>query len=366
VPFFLLLLAVAELPSGQVIESVKCAADPSQSYALYLPSRFAPDRVWPVIFAFDPGGRGRIPVERYQAAAEKYGYIVAGSNNSRNGSWAVSMTSAQAMMTDVAARFALHPQRIYTAGMSGGARVALGVGLGVPGIAGVIASSAGYPDSKPRKSAPFPLFGTAGTEDFNYLEMRRLDRELTTPHHLAIFDGGHVWLSSDLAIEAVEWMEIQAMKSGRKPREEAEIDQIYATRIAHEDSLAGLQSLVADFTGLKDMSAQAARVAALARDKRVRETLKKERDEETREERDLQEILGLETQLAVAEQRLSALGQLRSRWKHLAAAAAAPADSSDRRIARRVSRGLWMGARDRVQDTDYQKILADFRPQSVR
>ena len=224
-PLFLLLLAVADLPTGRLVESVKCAADPSQSYALYLPSRFSPDRVWPVIFAFDPGARGRIPVERYQAAAEKYGYIVAGSNNSRNGSWAVSMTSAQAMMTDVAARFALNPQRIYTAGMSGGARVALGVALGLPNIAGVIASSAGYPDSKPRKSVPFSLFGTAGTEDFNYLEMRHVDRELTTPHHLAIFEGGHVWLSSELATDAVEWMEIQAMKAGRKPRDEAEIDR---------------------------------------------------------------------------------------------------------------------------------------------
>jgi poly(3-hydroxybutyrate) depolymerase len=368
VPLFLLLLALADLPAGQLVESVKCADDPTQSYALYQPARISPDRVWPVIFAFDPGGRGRIPVERYQAAAEKYGYIVAGSNNSRNGSWAVSMSSAQAMMTDVARRFSLDPQRIYTAGMSGGSRVALGVALGVPNIAGVIASSAGFPDSKPRKSVPFPIFGTAGTEDFNYLEMRRLDRELTTPHHLAVFDGGHLWLSSDLAVEAVEWMELQAMKSARKPRDEVEIQQIYSKRAsaAGGENLAALQSLVADFTGLKDVSAQSAQAAALARDKRARNAAKKERAEEAREELELQEILGLESQLAVAEQRASALAQLRSRWKHLAAESAAPEDTPERRIARRVSRGLSMSARDRIQDPDYQKILAEYRPQSVR
>ena len=129
-PLFLLLLAVADLPAGQLVESV--SAPPTLRNRMRCTCRpgFRPDRVWPVIFAFDPGGRGRIPVERYQAAAEKYGYIVAGSNNSRNGSWAVSMTSAQAMMTDVAQRFSLDPQRIYTAGMSGGSRVALGVALG--------------------------------------------------------------------------------------------------------------------------------------------------------------------------------------------------------------------------------------------
>src|SRR5438093_557929 len=83
-----------------------------------------------------------------------------------------------------------------------GARVALGAALGSPQqIAGVIASSAGYPDGQFRKTLPFPIFATAGTEDFNHLEMRRLDAALTTPHHLAIFEGGHTWLSPDLAVE---------------------------------------------------------------------------------------------------------------------------------------------------------------------
>ena len=38
-----------------------------------------------MILAFDAGDVGGGGVERYQAAAEQYGYIVAGSNNSRNG-----------------------------------------------------------------------------------------------------------------------------------------------------------------------------------------------------------------------------------------------------------------------------------------
>src|SRR5262245_2339531 len=75
----------APLPAGRVVPDVKCAKDTSQSYALYLPSGYTPSRAWPVILGFDPGGRGTTPVERYQAAAEQYGYIVAGSNNSRNG-----------------------------------------------------------------------------------------------------------------------------------------------------------------------------------------------------------------------------------------------------------------------------------------
>src|SRR5262245_44345184 len=186
----------AELPPpGKIADDVKCVAEPSQSYALYVPSNYSPDRAWPVILAFDPGARGRIPVERYQAAAELYGYIVAGSNRSRNGSWSASEAAIRAMSQDVGARFSVNEKRVYTAGMSGGARVAMTVALGTNRIAGVIASSAGFPDSRPRKSVPFAIFGTAGTEDFNYLEMRQLDRALTSPHRVVIFEGGHTFLS---------------------------------------------------------------------------------------------------------------------------------------------------------------------------
>ena len=208
--------AVAGIPTGAIVENVRCEKDAEQGYALYLPAAYTGERAWPVILAFDPRARGRTPVERYQAAAEKYGYIVAGSNNSRNGSWEVSMKAATAMAADVDARFRVDPKRVYTAGMSGGARVAMGLALGSDLIAGVVASSAGYPDSRPRKTVPFVVFGTAGTEDFNYQEMRELDRTLNSPHRVAIFDGGHVWLSSELATEAVEWLELRWLRGARR------------------------------------------------------------------------------------------------------------------------------------------------------
>ena len=62
----------------------------------------------------------------------------------------------------------------------------MSVALSNKAIAGVIASSGGYPDSQPRSKVTFAVFGTAGTEDFNYIEMRMLDRKLTSPHHLAM------------------------------------------------------------------------------------------------------------------------------------------------------------------------------------
>jgi len=356
----------AGLPTGQIVPDVVCATDSSQSYALYLPGAYNEDRAWPVIFAFDPGGRGRVPVERYQAAAERYGFIVAGSNNSRNGS-AENGKAVVAMTGDVLSRFRADEHRVYLAGMSGGSRVALGVALGSPKdhVAGVIASSAGYPDGKLRKTLPFPIFATAGTEDFNHLEMRQLDRALSSPHRLAVFEGGHVWLSSELAIDAVEWMELQAMKSGLKPRDEREIDQMFAKRQAaadaskaDKDTFLALQAMADDFDRLKDVRAIAARAAELGRDKNVRAALKRDRDEDDREESMLDEIMMAEARLGAAD-RGDALQELRRRWKDLSDTAHAPDDSAARRRARRVLAGLSAGVT--TTDPDYLKIINQYR-----
>jgi len=50
-----------------------------------LRSSYTPQRNWPILYGFDPGGRGKQPVELFKDAAEKYGWIVVGSYNSRNG-----------------------------------------------------------------------------------------------------------------------------------------------------------------------------------------------------------------------------------------------------------------------------------------
>lgn len=244
--------------------------------------------------------------------------------------------------------------------MSGGSRVALAVGLSAPDIAGVMASSAGYPDNKPRKELTFPVFGTAGTEDFNYLEMRQMDRDLKTPHHLAIFEGGHMWLSAELATEAVEWMEIQAMKTGRKPLDRAEVDSIFAARVAKdEDSYAAVKAIAEDFAGLEDVAAYITRAAALAADKRVRDGMKQDRERENTEMRTSQVILGEEARLADSSQRNDALKQLRQRWKSLAETANGPTDTPERRMARRVLSGMSMSVT--TKDPEYLAIIREYR-----
>jgi len=205
--------------------------------------------------------------------------------------------------------------------------------------------------------------------DFNHLELRKLDRALKSPHHLTIFEGGHGWLSSDLAVEAIEWMEIQAMKSGRQQKDDALLEKIFAKRVAQlaaesgdPAALLALEGLVSDFEGLKDVSEYATRVAALRRQKAVFEALKKERSEEQREERMITELATLENDLGAAEKRGSSLAQLKDLLSNLSRQSNAPEDSSTRRMARRVLRGTIVGSVERVKDPEYQKVLDALRP----
>ena len=359
-------LRAQDLPLGVVIDDVKCAADPSQSYALYLPSTYSTNRQWGLLIGFHPGGRGRAIVEKYKAAAEQYGYVVAASNNSRNGPWEVSVAAVKALVPDLGTRFAVDPQRVYLTGHSGGARVAMHVALANKSIAGVIASSGGYPDSQPRSKVSFAVFGTAGIDDFNYIELRMLDRKLTSPHRLAIFPGGHTLPPDDVALEAVEWMEIQAMQAGRRPRDEALIDRLLEkrrTRIVASTGVEAvhlLEGLVADFKGLRDISTEEKRAKDLSKEPEVRKALARERADDDREAELIGELVALEAALADAQRRTESLGTLRAHLTKLAQQANASEESVERSRARRLLRTIASGAASRVQDREYLALIEKY------
>lgn len=224
-------LTTGELPKGHIVDGVVCAHDPNHSYAVYLPSAYSPDRKWPILYAFDPRARGTVPLERFQEAAERYGWIVVGSNNSRNGSLQSSVDAWNALVEDTHKRFALDDERVYATGFSGGARAAIYVAAHCRDcIAGVIACGAGFPAGiVPSPALHFAVFSAIGVEDFNVPEVTDLDDALAKAgmmHRIERFDGRHEWAPSFVSVEAVEWMELRAMQAGTRTRDDSLIAAI--------------------------------------------------------------------------------------------------------------------------------------------
>src|SRR5262245_35154632 len=151
------------------------------------------------------------------------------------------------MWADTPSRFAVDDRRIYTTGFSGGARVATWSALSCGTcIAGVIACGAGFPqgvqpgDAKLPQSVAFVYFGTVGTDDFNFPEMKTHDDLLAkahVTHEIVHWDGPHDWAPEAVATRAVGWMEVQAMRSGLRPKDDALLAAIYDERLVDARAL---------------------------------------------------------------------------------------------------------------------------------
>jgi tetratricopeptide (TPR) repeat protein len=209
-----------------VIEKVVCEGSPDQSYALYLPRGYTPDSKWPVLYALDPGARGSLPLKHLWQAAETYGYIVAGSNNARNGPFAPIYAAVMAMWNDTHERLSLDPTRIYAIGFSGGARAASAFAqITASPVTAVIGCGAGlHPSLKPQEMNTGYYLGLVGNVDFNYLELKRVDRRLDkagVPHRIVIFEGGHDWPPAEICGRALGWLEALALRDGLRKGDES-------------------------------------------------------------------------------------------------------------------------------------------------
>jgi predicted esterase len=281
------------LQTGVILPRVTTTKQQEQSYALYLPSAYSPDKHWPIVYAFDPGARGSVPVEVMKEAAERHGYILVGSNNSRNGSWKIEAEAAEAIVKDTHARLSVDDRRVYFAGFSGGARVAAQIAQVCKCAAGVLLNGAGFhPLPYPPKEGPFVVFAAVGNYDFNYPELVSTDDELEKlgyPHFLRPFEGPHQWAPASAMEDALAWFRLQAMKSGREGRD----DSFIASQAARETDRARALEQSGDLyaawkeyrqaarmlAGLTDDVALRARAGTLEKDKVIRDGAQREKQE---------------------------------------------------------------------------------------
>jgi poly(3-hydroxybutyrate) depolymerase len=270
-------------PRGVLIDPVVSPSDPTQRYVLYVPTTLDPAKPAPVLFIMDYRGRARVAAERFQAAAERLGWIVASSyNTASDGDGGPNVVAVKTMWRDVHEAFAIDDERMYLAGLSGTARMATLIAerSGVR-FRGVIGAAAGFhPDVPPSKKTPFVYYGTAGTVDYNYWEMRGLEERLTrfgVPHRIAFFEGRHGWMPPELAEAALMWMELRAMQAGARGIDRKLVEERWSRDMDRAEGLEHdgrqwqasklMAAMAADYAGLrpKDKDADEDEVSRIAR-----------------------------------------------------------------------------------------------------
>lgn len=219
-------MAAAQAPNsfeaGKLIDPVICKADATQSYAVYIPTKGNANAL-PIVYFFDSHGSGALPLNKYRSLAETYGFILVGSNNSKNGNdWSTTEKIGQQLLADTKDRLKINGNRIYTCGFSGGAKVAGYMAIQHPEIKGVIAGGAGLPDGVQAEDFNFSFTAIAGEGDMNLTELVAISNELDktrTRHHIIFFDGKHEWAPVKIMDMAFAGLQLDAMRIALIPKD---------------------------------------------------------------------------------------------------------------------------------------------------
>ena len=229
------------LEKGVVIPKVICKEVPEQSYALYLPSYYEPESDWPVIIAFDPQAQGSVPVDLFHELAERYGTIVAGSNNSRAHFWKSSTSAVDAIWLDLKERFNPDPFRVYLCAFSSSTEAIGKIGFLTKKPAALLMCG-GVFDSEIDidEHLPFAVVTLVGQLDYHLDDARDLDEQLTKlkiSHHHIEGDYEHQWPNRNDLDQAMAWLEVRAQVEGLQNK---------AHPMAEESLRATLESYVSD------------------------------------------------------------------------------------------------------------------------
>ncbi|MFH2094984.1 MAG: hypothetical protein ABIJ16_04720, partial [Bacteroidota bacterium] len=137
----------------------------SSSYDIYVPEKYNPEQKWPLVIFLDPHAKGCDPVIMYTPLAEKYGFIIAGSNFIENNQQpAVQIGHVRSLINELKGKYSIYKMRICLAGFSGGARTAVSCAMNIPGISTVIGCGGGFPQVDKPITNRFDYIGMAGDE----------------------------------------------------------------------------------------------------------------------------------------------------------------------------------------------------------
>ena len=284
---------IPRFSAGQRLVDLPSESNPGQRFTVYVPKGFDPSKPTRILYLLDPRRRAEVPIKLFQPAADRFGYVLISSHNTlSDGPMEPNLYAVQAMWDDSHRWFNVDPRRTYLAGFSGTARTASLIARHKPdAITGIIGAAAGFhPDVRPSADRQFLYFGTVSDGDYNFHEVELLEQSLITAkaaHRVARFEGPHSWMTPSLATEAIEWLELRAMRAGTRERDDVLVNAWWtrddaAARAAEAagallDAARRYAAMVRDYEGLRDTTAVKALARRLDDSHEVQDAAKKRR-----------------------------------------------------------------------------------------
>jgi hypothetical protein len=197
-----------------VIDQIEtCRSNPKHSYQVFVPSVEASFKQLPLLVVIDPSGNGKLAVEGFINAAQKYQAVVVGSNLVKNND-ANYIQEFDELVADVKSRFPVG-NILFVGGFSGGARMALGYATNHK-VNGVIACGA-LAQIEEIHAITCKIMCIIGMDDFNFIEASPFVLDpMSMPSNLAIeiTKASHAWPEKELLKSALGYLLLSVMPPG--------------------------------------------------------------------------------------------------------------------------------------------------------
>lgn len=247
------------ISKGGVTDSLPIPGLSEDTYALYTPRDYSADKSWPVVFVFDPLGRGASTANLFRLAAEEQQYLIVASNfNLTNKPIDSIIKTATSLMNGVLNAFPVEPGLVYTAGMGEGAQVGSALPLLYNRMAGVLAIGNSFVNAKYlNKNNPYMFIGLAGNKDYMVYEMEEYMRfydELNFPTDIYYFDGKEdEWPEAQVVSNALTGFTLEAIKKGKRTNDPDFIKKLYENEVAYVETLRRKRNYYAAYEKLDRM-----------------------------------------------------------------------------------------------------------------
>ncbi len=271
------------LRKGAVKDSIPVSDSISESFAMYLPQDYTSDKKWPIVFVFDPDGKGISAARLFMRASEEHGFLIASSNNiSRTDSLVANLEKATRLFNNVIATFPIDDKAIYVAGLDAGAMVASAMPAINSALDGVLVVGDIWVNSDYfiKNTTKQTFIGFANYKSNAKNEFRgnfRLLNSLKYPSYYYVFDGNKTWPNSNLINHAMGGFKLQNMLNGGVVQDPEVINRLFAEELETAESMYRKMDFYKAFEMLDVMQAKYKYFDKKSEIKDLQRTIRKEK-----------------------------------------------------------------------------------------
>ncbi|WP_373059844.1 hypothetical protein [Zunongwangia sp. H14] len=244
---------------GRVTDSIPVQDSISGTYALYIPQSVDAGKPNPVIFVFDPKGRGILAAQLFRRVAEEQSYIIAASNTKfQQDSLKSNLTEALKMVGSVLQLIPIDTKLTYAAGLEEGAQVASAIPMVFNQLHGVLAiGDAVINPEYLAKADKFIFSALVSKEDFQKAQLEdftRFFKKRDFPAEIGYYtEPAGEWPEETVISNAVSGFTLQAIKEGRRPSTPTLINDMFNTELGYAERLRRTREYYASYQKLEQL-----------------------------------------------------------------------------------------------------------------